>query len=1441
MDLTHKSYSVGWICPLFIEQTAAAAMLDEIHPDLTKLPGDPNTYTLGAIAHHNVVIAGLPLGRYGTNSATATATWMVNTFPSVKSILLVGVGGGIPTKVRLGDVVVSTPTETNPGVIQWDLGKREGNDSFKRVGSLNGPPTSLLTALSKLRKNYELHGSKISGYLEELKVKYPRLAPKYLRSKKLRDVPFQWYYDHVTKPIQSNVEDAKMDIDDSKSREDDEDIEEDEEVEDDKDMESNVGEQSCRWCDETKVLDRKVKTRDMQIHFGLIASGNQVIKDGRFRRKLDRELGGKVLCIEMEAAGLMNDFPCLVIRGICDYADSHKNKSWQEHAAIVAAAFAKELLECLSPSEVDGERTVKDILKQMSKIESNLETVKCELDGQKDDEILKWLARDYGHEQSEFDRQRQPGTGLWLLESAEFQNWVNGGRTLFCPGAPGAGKTILASLVVDHLRASFQKNSQVSFVYIYCSYQIRGEQTIEDLLGSILRQLCRGRPSVPDALKELHDEYRKTSLRPSLARILKILESVITFYSTIFIVIDALDECDCWEALVRQIFGFQTKTSVRFFATSRFIPEITKTFQGKPTYEIRAREDDLRKYIQTDAQCITNIIGNNPDLLREIEDKILASVDGMFLLAKLRLNFLKGATSLKQIEKTLEESPKVSIRHGDIDSDHTIAYNDAYDKTMQAIKAQIYLSRRCAEKALAWIVFAKRPLHISELRHALAIETGVSELDLKNLSPQSLIINICKGLITIDEMGYVRLVHYTAQEYLHRNGAWFPEALDYIAETCIVYLSYDTFRTDLTITPKEIGVRLSSNPFYGYVARNWGHHVRVSSLEGGQLVVNFLGDPSKVSASSSVLRDPQTAAYARSSDSPSLKISGEHIAAYFGLAKSLAAMLAKGMDMGVKDKLGRTPLWWAGEGGFATIVEMLADNSSCLEAQDYRFRQTPLLWLAGSGKVDVVEVLMKKGANLEAKDTMGRTALFLAAENGQVAVVKLLLYKGAKLEAQDSKLQTPLLAAAEKRNLEVVGILADKGAKLDIQYQDGFNLLTWAARFGHAGLVELLADKGADLEAREKRWGRTALCLAVQNGYTAMAEMLLQKGAKIDAQDIRWGQTPLLWAVENWEIASIETLVAKGANLDIADRKGQTPLFLAVKEKQLKTVNLLMKCGATLRGKDDDIQSSLWWAVENELSALVRLLTKNGANPEKLSKSRRTTPLGWALEKNCWQIIEALGYPSRYDAKKGIFRTPLEWAVKNRLVGAIKALEGADLEAKDGFDDHTPLSWAVENKYPEIVEALAAKGAEIDPRDAGDITPLARIIERGCGIRKNMRGSWHPVYWVNGVPRPKGWDDIVHKDSEFRPLIEVLAKRGADLDFTDDQGRTLLTQASDCEWDMAVEVLLRASRKPKAWVREQYHSYLKAQNESCLCEGTGDSDFCLIWPLVTRGSRIPPI
>ncbi|KAL6802996.1 nucleoside phosphorylase domain-containing protein [Trichoderma sp. SZMC 28013] len=309
---SHHDYKVGWICALSKEQTAAMAMLDEEHDLLPKPPSDSNVYTLGSISGHNIVIACLPEGQIGTNSAATVATQMVNTFPSVRFGLLVGIGSGIPPRVRLGDVVVSQPSGGHPGVVQWDFGKAEQEGQIVQTGSLNQPPGALLAALTKLKSRHEMKGHNIHKLLDQMTAKWPRLAPNYTCSARLKD------------PLYS----------------------------------------SPRATSDFSAVKESRKPGEISIHYGLIASGNQVIKDSATRDRINKSLAGQVLCFDMEAAGLMKSFPCTVIRGICDYADSLKKKDWQDYAAAIAAAFAKELLESVQPTDIEGDKRASEVLKQ---------------------------------------------------------------------------------------------------------------------------------------------------------------------------------------------------------------------------------------------------------------------------------------------------------------------------------------------------------------------------------------------------------------------------------------------------------------------------------------------------------------------------------------------------------------------------------------------------------------------------------------------------------------------------------------------------------------------------------------------------------------------------------------------------------------------------------------------------------------------------------------------------------------------------------------------------------------------------------------------------------------------------------------------------------------------------------------------------------------------
>lgn len=308
---SHADYTVACICPMGIELAAVEGMLDQIHESLPP-NRNQNAYTLGRIAGHNIVVAAMP--QIGNNAAATVATQLLNDFASIRFGLLVGIGGGIPGQkgehdVRLGDVVVSQPSGTFGGVVQYDMGKVTYKGKFERGGVLCKPPPILSANVERLKSKHLREGSCLADYVANMLEKYPRMTAEYGHPGTKHDRLFKARYRHAGGP-------------------------------------------TCQKCDLSRLVLRSIRFLDRpEVHYGTIASGNTVIKDSSTRERLRRDLGA--ICVEMEAAGVMDTtLPCLVIRGICDYADSHKNNRWQPYAAATAAAYAKELLTMIPAGDV---------------------------------------------------------------------------------------------------------------------------------------------------------------------------------------------------------------------------------------------------------------------------------------------------------------------------------------------------------------------------------------------------------------------------------------------------------------------------------------------------------------------------------------------------------------------------------------------------------------------------------------------------------------------------------------------------------------------------------------------------------------------------------------------------------------------------------------------------------------------------------------------------------------------------------------------------------------------------------------------------------------------------------------------------------------------------------------------------------------------------------
>ncbi|KAK8926985.1 Ankyrin-1 [Metarhizium anisopliae] len=1017
-QLANDAYTVGWICVLRSELNAARALLDEEHEPCPTAERDDNHYFLGRMGAHNVAIAFIGSGTCGTNAAAIPAMSVVESFRNIRFGLMVGVGGGAPKRphlddplkdIRLGDVVVSTA---------------------------RGGQAVLSTAVQLLQSDHDFGEGKMTQYIAEV-------ALMSTKKNALRDYRF---------PGGDKDQLFRSDY-------------------------PHSGAENCSTCDATQVEKRLDRESDNPaVHYGLIASGNVVMKSAQLRDKLRDEWD--VLCFEMEAAGLMDSFPCIVIRGICDYSDDHKHKIWQPYAAVVTASYAKDLLRVLKPRQVGNIGPAARMIKQLQEIREDVsearEGVQDLLEAKKleaRNEILNWLTPiNYGPQQSDYLQKRQPGTCTWILNAEEFQMWLKSSQTtLFCHGIPGAGKTILTSVIVDELTKRFSKDTSTGIAYIYCNFREQEKQNVDNLVASLLKQLTGSQSSVLESLKIVRDSHRPNGTRPPLGDIRRLLQSAASAYSRIFIIVDALDECresrGFQTDFLSELFNFQSQTGANLFATSRLVQEIADKFKGGMSLEIRAMDEDVQTYLNSQMYRLP-LVENKTDLQAKIKVTIAAAVHGMFLLAPLHIEALTKEPTIGHIESTLQNLPR--------------ELDEIYRQAVTRVQSQGGNISVLAEQILCWVVHARGVLSVVELQHALAIQLGKLELDEKFIPSAEVIGSVCAGLVTIDkDSDAVRLVHYTAQAYFERSWAeFFQDAHTNLAKLCLTYVSFSVFDGGFCETNEEYQRRLQTNRFYYYAARNWGYHAYAK--EGYDKVAGLLLENG--ASPNSIDDDGRTPLW---------------LAAKKGHEAVVKLLLGNGADAdprptGFLDN-GVTPLHLGAEKGSDTMVRLLLENGADPDSKDYQ-KQTPL-WLAAEGGYDtVVKLLLENGADPDSKDYQKQTPLWLATDRGYDTVVKLLLENGADPDFKNYRGRTPLWLAAEKGYDEVVKLLLDHGADSKTKDTNGQTLLICAVSYGRESIIKLLLDNGADIKAKNI-FRLTPLTCAVRYGYESILELLLDHGA----------------------------------------------------------------------------------------------------------------------------------------------------------------------------------------------------------------------------------------------------------------------------------------------------------------------------------------------------------
>ncbi|KAI9854922.1 MAG: hypothetical protein M1824_006491 [Vezdaea acicularis] len=986
----------------------------------------------------------------------------------------------------------------------------------------------------------------------------------------------------------------------------------------------------------------------------------------------------------------------------------------------------------------------------ISGIDRRLEGIEQNQISQEHKNIARWLSslEPFATQEDVFCRW-QEGTGQWLLDSPEFKGWLCGERkTLWCHGRPGAGKTVIASVVIDHVQRAFKDDNAV-ILWIYCNYKQKSEQTITNLLGSLLKQVVLQRPNISDHVRGLHDKHSKLNTRPAPEEIVQVLGAELACYSQTFIVVDALDECSEESKTRSNLLGNLRSLSgnVSLLVTSRNLPtsETECDFDRKNRVEIRASDEDVRCYVEARISSEPRLLRHvkvEPTLRNLITETIVNNVEGMFLLAQLHMDSLETKTKRKAIHDGLRHLPK--------------SIDDTYDEAMARIDQQNEDLEDLANNVLLWISCARRPLSLMELQHALAVEEGQTSIDSGDLDDEETLISVCVGLVVLDEISNtVRLVHYTTQDYFERiRPQRFSNYQSRIATTCLTYLLFDVFAGGPCLSNDAVDARLNENALFGYASQNWGHHVKADTKRSVKaLITEFLKDEVKVQSSVEVLfwnassgKDDRIGWNVRYADSL-------HLAVFFSLEDTTVWLIGEGVELNPRDSEGRTPLSWGVLKADQALVGLLVTKGAELESKDNHGR-TPLSLAASFGEVEMVRLLLEKGAELESKDTGGLTALSWAARKGKEAVVRLLLENGAELESRGNFGQTPLSQAAWIGEEAVAQLLLEKGAELESRDGYGQMPLSQAAMSGEEAMVRLLLKKGAELESKDGL-GLTALSWAAKKGQEAVVRLLLEKGAELESQDER-GQTALSWAAEMGRGAVVRLLLEKGAELDSKDGHGQTPLSSAAENGQEAVVRLLLEKGAELESKDGCGQTPLSWAAMSGEEVVVRLLLEKGAELES-KDGYGQTPLSWAVISGKEAVVRLLlEKGAELESKDGSGQTPLLGAAMFGKEAVVRLLleKGAKLESKDGYGQ-TPLSWAAMSGEEAVVRLLLEKGAKLESKDDSGRTPLSHAAEKGR-----------------------------------EAVVRLLLEKGAELESKDDSGRTPLSHAAEKGREAVVRLLL---------------------------------------------------
>jgi len=933
-------YAVGWVCALPIEAAAAKATLDRVHDNLPpdRNSDDNNSYILGSVQGHNVVVAYPNSEMCGKTSMADVATQLHASYPSIRFNLLVGIAGGVPnTKddIRLGDVVVSKSTAGWPGVVQFDVDEERPENQFVPGRAPDQPTPLLLAAMGKAETAAIFDESKMPRYISEIVQKDP---VTFAHPGPEQDVLFEPSYDHST--IESE-------------------------------------ESGCSHCDPDRIRSRRPReVQDPIVHYGLIASSHLLTRHGATRDRFAQKHG--ILCFETEAAGLRDVAQCLVIRGICDYADSHSSELWHAYAAATAAAYAKEVLSFIPAVSKTIPLAINSYAETALVLDALLLT-RPEVDRKS---LIALKGR------------RVDGTCEWLIQHPHYQEWLTDANhpLLWISGGPGKGKTMLAIYVTEALQPVVDAADNV-LLYYFCSNRDKNRNTAVTIMRGILHQWIDLHPHLAKDIKSSFEGTETTkytiSSFVSLWRVfLTLLEQ--STCSQVVCVLDGLDECEkeSLRQLLDAVGNYLSKSRekegprLKLIILSRPRPAVLEIKLGQyQRIQLDASDteisDDVERYIFAKVAELASEQNLSAEMVVQVQKTLLAGADGTFLWVGFVANELQGR-SWSKIDEVLLHVPK--------------GLGGIYQRLLQQID-----DKEALVPILQWVVLAARPLTLAELTVAAGIKAA-GTLPATQVTKNRLRLG---GLLVKVEGDVVNLVHESAKEFFQSDQV-------NIKGINMFHMGQDTHRTLMQTclshvergyeNPGKIHEMTSHDPFLSYASQYWPLHFHHA--------IHVIDAPPDFSRPffqvDSPIREEWWKVYweqeKNGGSPPSFTLL--HLAAYFG----------------------NVP--WA---------KLLISKHARLISQKDNYGRTPLSWAVNQGHREMVELLIYHGARVNFKDRSMLTALHIAITGQHRDVMSVLLKHGARLEAkaEHGDTDTPLMRAILANSKEMTQELLEHGARVD--------------------------------------------------------------------------------------------------------------------------------------------------------------------------------------------------------------------------------------------------------------------------------------------------------------------------------------------------------------------------------------------------------------------------